>query len=90
VLTGKDEVGNTIGIAGFAECWILCRVPFIGHSAKEALLRAALGEVLLSITSLFTECRTLDTEKLSAKTCLPSVKHSAKVALGKGPSAVVL
>jgi hypothetical protein len=63
----------------------LCRVPFIGHSTKEALPRAALGEVLLSVTSWFTECRTLGTGKLSAKTCLPSVKHSAKVALGKGP-----
>jgi hypothetical protein len=65
-------------------------VPFVGHSAKEVLPRAALGEVLLSVTSWFTECRTLGTGKLSAKTCLPSVKHSAKVALGKGPSAAVL
>jgi hypothetical protein len=69
---------------------MLCRVPFVGHSAKAALSRAALGEFLLSITSWFTECRTLDTEELSAKTCLLSVKHSAKVALGKGPSAAVI
>ena len=68
----------------------LCRVPFIGHSTKEALPRAALGEVLLSVTSWFTECRTLGTGKLLAKTCLSSVKYSAKVALGKGPSATVL
>jgi hypothetical protein len=55
-----------------------------------ALPRVALGEILLSVTSWFTECKTLDTGKLSAKTCLPSVKHSAKVALGKGPSAAIL
>jgi hypothetical protein len=68
----------------------LCRVPFVEHSAKKSLPRAALGKVWLSVTSLFTECRTLGTERHSAKTGLPSVKHSAKVALGKGPSAAVL
>jgi hypothetical protein len=26
---------NTTGIAGFAGCCILCRVPFVGHSAKK-------------------------------------------------------
>jgi hypothetical protein len=26
----------TTGIRGFAECCILCRVPFVGHSAKKA------------------------------------------------------
>jgi hypothetical protein len=78
----------------FAECLLsgtrqrrLCREP---HSAKKALPRAALGKVWLSVTSLFTECRTLGTGPHSAKTCLPSVKHSAKVALGIGPSAAVL
>jgi hypothetical protein len=50
----------------------------------------ALGKVRLSATSLFTECWTLGTGPHSAKTRLPSVKHSAKVALGKGPSAAVL
>jgi hypothetical protein len=57
----------------------LCRVPFVGHSAKTALPRAALGEFLLSVTSWFTECRTLGTGELSAK-----------VALGKGPSATII
>jgi hypothetical protein len=61
-------------------------VSFVGHSAKAALPRAALREFLLSITSWFTECRTLGTEELSAKTCL----HSTKVALDKGPSAAVI
>jgi hypothetical protein len=75
---------------GFAECRPLCRVPFVGHSAKQALPRVALGKVRLSETSLFTECWTLGTGQHSAKTRLPSVKHSAKVALGKGPSAAVL
>jgi hypothetical protein len=55
-------------------------VPFVGHSAKKALPRAALGKVRLSATSLFTECWTLGTTPHSAK---------AKVALGKGPSAAV-
>jgi hypothetical protein len=53
-------------------------VLFIGHSAKKNLTSAALGKVLRSVKSLFTECRTLGTEKHSAKTALPSGKHSAK------------
>jgi hypothetical protein len=48
-----------------------------------------LGKVLRSVKSLFTECRTLGTAKDSSKTALPSVKHSAKMALGKGPLAAV-
>jgi hypothetical protein len=80
----------TTGIQDFVECRTLCRVPFVGHSAKTALPRATLGEFLLSVTSWFTECTTLGTRELSAKTCLPSVKHSAKMALGKGPSAAVI
>jgi hypothetical protein len=49
----------------------------------------ALGRVLRSVKRLFTECRALDTAKHSAKTVLPSVKHSANMALGKGPLAAV-
>jgi hypothetical protein len=64
-------------------------VPFVGHSAKKALPSAALGKVRLSAKILFTECWTLGTGRHSAKTHLPSVKHSAKEALGKGPSAAV-
>ena len=79
----------TTGIRGFAECWPLCRVPFVGHSAKTALSRAALGKAWLSVTSVFTERRTLGTGPHSANPCLPSVKHSANGALGKGPSAAV-
>jgi hypothetical protein len=79
----------TTRIRDFAECRTLCRVPFVGHSAKEALPKATLGELLLSVTSWFAECRTLGTGELSAKPCLPSVKHSAQVALGKGSSAAV-
>jgi hypothetical protein len=80
---------NTTGIQGFAECCILCRVPFVGHSAKTSLPSAALGEARLSATRLFTECGTLGTGRHSAKTSLPSVKHSATGALGKGPSTAV-
>jgi hypothetical protein len=68
---------------------LLCRVSFVGHSANKALPRAALDKVRLSATSLFTECWTLGTGPHSSKTRLPSVKHSAKVAIGKGPSAAV-
>jgi hypothetical protein len=64
-------------------------VPFVGHSAKKALPRAALSKVRLSAKSLFTECCTLGTGPHSVKTSLPSVKHSAKGALDKGSSAVV-
>jgi hypothetical protein len=83
-------MGNTTGIQGFAECCNLCRVPFVGHSAKKALPSAALGKARLSAKRLFTECWTLGTGRHSAKTSLPSVKHSAKGALGKGPSTAVL
>jgi hypothetical protein len=79
----------TTGIRGFAECWPLCRVPFVGHLAKTDLPRAALGKVRLSAKNLFTECWTLGTGPHSAKTRLPSVKHSAKGALSKEPSAAV-
>jgi hypothetical protein len=53
-------------------------VLFVGHSAKKPLPSAALGKVLRSLKSLFNECRTLGT-----------AKHSAKMALGKGPLAAV-
>jgi hypothetical protein len=45
----------TTGIRGFAECCILCRVPFVGHSAKKDLPSVALGKVRLSAKSPFTE-----------------------------------
>jgi hypothetical protein len=64
-------------------------VLFIGHSAKTTLPSAALGKVLCSVKILFTKRRTLGTAKHSAKTALPRVKDSAKMALGKGPLAAV-
>jgi hypothetical protein len=82
-------LATTTGIRAFAECQALCRVLFIGHSAKKTLPRAALGKVLRSVKSLFTECGTLDTEKHSINTVLLSGKHSAKMALGKGPLVAV-
>jgi hypothetical protein len=77
------------GIRALTECSALCRVLFVGHSAKKPLPSAALGKVLLLVTSSFTECRTLGIEIHSAKYSLPSAEHSAKAALGKGPSAAV-
>jgi hypothetical protein len=82
-------VRYTTGIRVFAECRRLCRVLFIGHSAKTRLPSAALGKVLHLVKIFFTECRTLGTAKHSAKTALPRVKHSAKMTLGKGPLAAV-
>jgi hypothetical protein len=46
-----DLVNITTGIRAFAECRWLCRVLFIGHSAKKALPSAALGNVLRSVKS---------------------------------------
>jgi hypothetical protein len=57
----QKKTTYTIGIRLFAECRRLCRVLFIGHSAKPTLPSAALGKVLRSVNSLFTECRTLGT-----------------------------
>jgi hypothetical protein len=56
-------------------------VSFIGHSAKNTLPSVVLGKVLRSVKSLFTECRTLGTEKHSAKRALLSGKHLTKMAL---------
>jgi hypothetical protein len=56
-----NEVNTTTGIRLFAECFALCQVLFVGHSAKKPLPSAGLGKVLLSVTSAFTESRTLGT-----------------------------
>jgi hypothetical protein len=64
----------TIGIRLFIECSAFCRVFFVGH----VLPSAALGKVLLSVMTAFTDSRALDTEIHSAKKPVPSVKHSAK------------
>jgi hypothetical protein len=72
-------------------CRVLKSLPsaFCRALGKQALSSAALGKAILSATRLFTERWTLGTGRHSAKTSLPSVKHSAKGALGKGPSAAV-
>jgi hypothetical protein len=51
----------------------LCRVL----SALPSAFCRALGKVLLLITTVFIESRTLGTERHSAKTTLSSAKHSA-------------
>jgi hypothetical protein len=48
----------------------------VGHSAKKSLPTAALNKVLLLVTTVFTESRTLGTEIHSAKKSLSSAKHS--------------
>jgi hypothetical protein len=57
----------TTGIRAFAEYRSLCRVLFIGHSAKTTLPSAALGKVLRSVTRQFTECGGTLQRRLSAK-----------------------
>jgi hypothetical protein len=74
----RVEDTGTTRIRVFAECSALCQVFFVGHSAKKPLSSAALGKVLLSVTTMFAESRTLGTGKHSAKISLPSVKHSVK------------
>jgi hypothetical protein len=81
--TSKIGPTYTTGIRAFAECFLL------GTWQKKTLPRAALDKVLRSVKSLFTEHRTLDIEEHSAKTALPSGKHSTKTTLGKGPLAAV-
>jgi hypothetical protein len=58
LLPQRDDAAptHTTGIQGFTECCNLCRVLFVGHSAKKALPSAALGKARLSAKRLFTEC----------------------------------
>jgi hypothetical protein len=60
-------MATTTGIWLFAECSALCRVLSIVHSARKSLSSAALGKVLLSVTTVFTESRTLGTENTLGK-----------------------
>jgi hypothetical protein len=71
------EFGSLPSAGGFAEC-------FLSGTRQSLVCR-----VPASVNNLFTECRTLGTAKHSTKTVLPSVKHSANMALGKGPLATV-
>jgi hypothetical protein len=49
----------TAGIRLFAERQVLCQVHFIGHSAKQALLSATIGDERHSAQTPFVECQTL-------------------------------
>jgi hypothetical protein len=57
----------TIGNWLFAECSTLCRVFFVGHSAKTSLPSAALSKVSLSVTIAFAESGTLGTGRHSVQ-----------------------
>jgi hypothetical protein len=83
----RSSVARQAGLH-YRNPWV-CRVFFVGHSAKKTLPSAAFGKVLLSVTIVFTKSRTLGTKIHSAKCSLPSAKHSTKTTLGKGPSAAV-
>ena len=74
---------DTTGIWLFAECHILCRVFYFGHSAKSSLPSATqktLGKRKHSAKKLFAECFIFDTRQ---RVSLPSVFfwHSAKGSL---------
>jgi hypothetical protein len=97
---GKDTFAEcqTLGKRGSRQRAVSGRPKVDGRQslprANECLLSGtrqspALGKVRLSAKSLFTECWTLGPGPHSAKTHLSSVKHSAKGALGKEPSAAV-
>jgi hypothetical protein len=63
----------TTGIWLFAECYILCRVFYFGHSAKSSLPSATqktLGRRKHSAKKLFAECFIFDTRQ---RVSLPSV-----------------
>jgi hypothetical protein len=68
----------------------LYRLFFVGHSAKTSLLIVALGKVTLSVTTTFTESRTLGIDRYSAKRSLPSVNARQKTTLDKWSSAAVI
>jgi hypothetical protein len=57
----SSKTSFTTRIRVFAECSVLCRVLFIGHSAKKPLPSAALDKVLLLVMTAFAESRTLGT-----------------------------
>jgi hypothetical protein len=82
VCPSLPEFGSLPSAGGFAEC-------FLSGTRQSRLCRGPHSAVLRSVKILFTECRALGTAKHSAKTVLPSVKHSANMALGKGPLAAV-
>jgi hypothetical protein len=69
----KVEVYVTTGIWLFAECHILCRVFYFGHSTKSSLPSATqktLGKRKHSAKKLFAECFIFDTRQ---RVSLPSV-----------------
>jgi hypothetical protein len=76
--TSYEITSITTGIRLFAECPTLCRVHFVGDSARPSLLIATLGEIRLSATTSFTESETLGIEWHMEKPPLSSVKLSAK------------
>src|SRR5688572_32867369 len=69
----ESSIPLTTGIWLFAECHILCRVFYFGHSAKSSLPSATqktLGKRKHSAKKLFAECFIFDTRQ---RVSLPSV-----------------
>jgi hypothetical protein len=72
-VVSRRRPSGTTGIWLFAECHILCRVFYFGHSAKSSLPSATqktLGKIKHSAKKLFAECFIFDTRQ---RVSLPSV-----------------
>jgi hypothetical protein len=79
----QTNIAYTTGIWLFAECHILCRVFYFGHSAKSSLPSATqktLGKRKHSAKKLFAECCICDTRQ-RALCRVSKIKHSAKSSL---------
>jgi hypothetical protein len=68
----------TIGIWLFSEWSALCRVLFVGHSAKNCLPSATLGKLTLSATNVYTESKTLGDNNFAECQTVGERRHSAK------------
>jgi hypothetical protein len=71
--TSLPEFSSLPSVIFFAECHILCRVFYFGHSAKSSLpsvTQKTLGKRKHSAKKLFAECFIFDTRQ---RVSLPSV-----------------
>jgi hypothetical protein len=92
-LLGLDIISNyLIGFLAVGVTWWPALLHLLGLSLSEScslpiafcralskeVFSATHGKVLLMVTTMFTESRTVGTRRHLAKTSLPSAKHSAK------------
>jgi hypothetical protein len=70
----SDLSSTTAEIRLFAKCSALCRVHFVGHSAKPPFPSATLAKIRLSTMTTLIESETFGIEGHSTMRPLPSVK----------------